>query len=182
MPRIGFEITSLNYDASRKLVPIQTVKAINESNDSLRFAYVSTPYNMGINMSIFAKNQDDGLQILEQILPYFNPDFNVTINELPDLGVKRDLQFVLESVSYDDQYMGNFDQRMSVVWDLNFSVKINFYGYVDNASVIKKTIQTIYNDVEGDTIGFRNTVTVTSGTPENYTFIEEFDTVFLDES
>lgn len=182
LPRIGFEITSLNYDASRKLVPIQTVKAINESNDSLRFAYVSTPYNMGINMSVFAKNQDDGLQILEQILPYFNPDFNVTINELPELGVKRDLQFVLESVSYDDQYMGNFDQRMSVVWDLNFSVKINFYGYVDNASVIKKTIQTIYNDVEGDTIGFRNTVTVTSGTPENYTFIEEFDTVFLDES
>lgn len=181
LPRIGFEITSLSYDASRKLVPIQTVKSLNTTNDTMRFSYVSTPYNMGISMSIFSKNQEDGLQIIEQVLPYFNPDFNVTINEISELGVKRDIQFVLDSVNYDDQYMGDFDKRLAVVWDLNFTVKINFFGYVDNANVIKKTIQTIYNDEFDPQIGFRNTTTVTSGNADNYTFIEEFDQVYSDE-
>jgi len=179
LPRIGFEITSLNYDSSRKLVPIQQVKAINDATDTMRHTFVSTPYNMGISMSIFAKNQDDGLQILEQILPYFNPDFNVTVNELPVLNAKRDLQFILEGVNYNDEYEGNFDQRMSVIWDLNFTVKINFYGYVDNANVIKKTITSLYAE-NADATGIGTEITVTAtGDAKNYTFVEEFDTVFL---
>lgn len=186
LPRIGFEITSLNYDASRKLIPVQTVKSINQDTGEIKRAYVSTPYNIGISMSVFAKNQDDGLQIIEQILPYFNPDFNITINELPELGVKRDLQFVLESVNYNDEYAGNFDDRVSVVWDLNFTVKMNFYGYVERSNVIKKTIQNIYatnnlENTDGPGSGLRVTTTVTSGTPLDYTFIEEFDRVFLGE-
>jgi hypothetical protein len=186
LPRIGFEITSLQYDASRKLVPMQTVKSINTDDTGTRFAFVSTPYNIGISMSVFAKNQDDALQIIEQILPYFNPDFNITINELPALGLKRDLQFVLESVNYNDEYAGNFDDRVSVIWDFNFTVKMNFYGYVNRADVIKKTIQSIYNTenletTDGPGSGVRITTTVTSGTPLDYTFIEEFDEVFLGE-
>lgn len=184
VPRMAFEITNFQYDASRKLVPIQKVKAINTSNNSIRYGFVSTPYNMGINLSVFAKNQDDGLQIVEQILPYFNPDFNVTINELPELGVKRDLQFVLDGVSYNEDYMGNFDKRLAVTWDLTFTVKLNFFGYVQDMSVIKKTIANIYSGDTSDYDGVKITTTpdpLTASPTDNYSYIQEFDNLFLGE-
>lgn len=195
LPRIGFEITTLNYDPSRKLAVTQNVRAVDTTgatNTGVRYSYVSTPYNMGISMSVFAKNQEDGLQIVEQILPYFNPDFNVTINEIPELGVKRDLQIVLDNVSYQDEWEGNFDKRFSVIWDLNFTIKMNFFGYVQDANLIKKTIQSIYTDYtlfEGsapvnNTVGRRITTTPdpTTALPiDAYGYIQEFDDIFAGE-
>lgn len=192
LPRIGFEITNLNYDPSRKLAITQTVRSVDVSAGGVRYSYVSTPYNMGIGLSIFAKNQDDGLQIVEQILPYFNPDFNVTVNEIPDLGVKTDIQIVLDNVSYQDDWEGSFDKRLSVIWDLNFTMKINFYGYIQDANLIKKTIQNIYSDntlFEGstpvnDTVGTRITTDIvpSSATPlDNYSYVQEFDDIFASE-
>ena len=187
LPRMAFEITSLTYDSSRKLVPMQTVRAINAPGEPIKSSYVSTPYNLGISMSVFSKNTEDGLQIIEQILPYFNPDFNVTINEIPELGVKRDIQFILESISFSDDYMGNFDQRRSVVWDLNFTVKMNFFGNVSNADLIKKTIMNIYNNMDTplmDPSVIAGTTITTSISPEdaspidNYTFVQEFDDLY----
>lgn len=189
LPRIGFEITSLNYDPSRKLAITQTVRAVDTTAGGVRYSYVSTPYNMGIGLSVFAKNQDDGLQIVEQILPYFNPDFNVTVNEIPELGVKTDLQIVLDNVSYQDEWEGSFDKRLSVIWDLNFTIKINFYGYIRDANLIKKTIQNIYTDntlFEGSSpvntnVGTRITTEVdpSSATPlDNYSYVQDFDEIF----
>lgn len=184
LPRMAFEITSLNYDSTRKLVPMQTVRALNEPGEPTKSGYVSTPYNIGISLSVFSKNTEDGLQIIEQILPFFNPDFNVTINEIPELGVKRDIQFILDSVSFTDDYIGNFDQRRSVIWDLNFTVKINFFGKVSNADLIKKTIMNIYNNFDGPIMesgviaGTKITTTITpedAQPTDNYTFIQEFD-------
>lgn len=184
LPRMGFEITSLTYDPSRKLLPTQTVKSIDSEN-GIRNAYVSTPYNMGVNMSIFAKNQDDGLQILEQILPYFSPDFNVTVNEIPEIGVKRDIQFVLDSVNYNDEYTGTYDDRVVITWDLNFTVKINFFGYVQNTSVIKKTIESIYavsnQDISGSLKGVRITTVpdpLNADPSGDYSYIQDFDDIF----
>lgn len=184
LPRMAFEITSLTYDASRKLVPIQTVRALNAPGEPTKVSFVSTPYNMGINLSIFSKNTEDGLQIVEQILPYFNPDFNVTINEIPELGVKRDIQFILESVNLTDDYIGNFEARRSVVWDLNFTVKINFFGNVSNAELIKKSIINLYSDTENVIAGTSITTTVSpedASPTDNYTFVQEFDDFYKGE-
>lgn len=194
LPRIGFEITNINYDPSRKLAITQTVRSIDvKANDNgIRYSYVATPYNIGIGMSVFAKNQDDALQIVEQIFPYFNPDFNVTINEIPDLGVKRDLQIVLDSVNYNDEWEGSFDKRLSVIWDFSFTMKLNFYGYVDNANIIKKSIQNVYadygmkefNPVTNTLVGERITSTIdpiTAKPTDNYQYITEFDEIYSTE-
>ena len=189
LPRIGFEITSLAYDPSRKLALTQTVRAIDDVERGIKSSFVSTPYNMGIGLSVFAKNQDDALQIVEQIFPYFNPDFNVTINEIPELGVKRDLQIVLDSVNYNDEWEGSFDKRLSVIWDFNFTVKMNFYGYVSNSSIIKKSIQNIYTDYSlhdfsnpvNRQVGERITSTVdpiTANPTDDYQYITEFDAIY----
>lgn len=190
LPRMGFEITNINYDASRKLAVTQTIRTPdNNSNTGVRHSFVSTPYNLGISLSVFAKNQDDGLQIVEQIFPLFNPDFNVTINEIPELGVKRDLQIVLESVNYNDEWEGGFDKRLSVIWDLNFTMKVNFYGYVQDSALIKKTIQNIYTDTllfEGgeptnNLVGRKITTYVDpyhALPTDAYKFITEFDDIY----
>lgn len=192
LPRIGFEITSLNYDPARKLAITQTVRSVDSAAGGVRYSYVSTPYNMGIGLSVFAKNQDDGLQIVEQILPYFNPDFNVTVNEIPNLGVKTDIQIVLDNVSYQDEWEGSFDKRLSVMWDLNFTMKINFYGYIRDANLIKKTIQNIYTDntlFEGsapvnNVVGTRINTELdppTASPLDNYSYVQEFDEIFSGE-
>lgn len=192
LPRIGFEITDISYDPSRKLQITQPVRSLDTTNNGIRYSYVSTPYNLGIGLSVFAKNQEDGLQIVEQILPYFNPDFSVTINEIPQLGVTSDLQIILNNVSYQDDWEGSFDRRLSVVWDLNFTMKINFWGYVQDANVIKKTIQNIYTDetlVEGSApsntqVGTRITTEVSPSDAlptDNYQYITDFDEIWSGE-
>lgn len=191
LPRMGFEITNFNYDPSRKLALTQSVRAVDTAgitSTGMRYSFVSTPYNMGISMSVFAKNQEDGLQIIEQILPYFNPDFNVTINAIPDLGVKTDLQIVLDNISYQDEWEGSFDKRLSVIWDLNFTMKLNFFGYVRDANVIKTVIENIYSvkDItaaltQDDLLKTSITTTLdpTTATPvDDYSYIQEFDSDF----
>ena len=142
---------------------------------------------MNLSLYIFAKNQEDGLQILEQIIPYFNPDFNVTVNDLPELNIKRDIKITLDNVSYEDQYEGDFASRLSIIWTLNFTMTLNFYSNVNNVGVIKKAIADIFNDPEmalNRTLTSnreRLTVSVnpTSATPsDDYTFLEEFDAEF----
>jgi hypothetical protein len=184
LPRMSFEIGNLQYDPTRKL-PI-TQKTISQTaNGALLDAYTATPYTMSMNLSILAKNQDDGLQIVEQILPYFNPDFSVTVLEVPELGLKRDIQIHLDNVQHDEDYEGSFeDDTMIVTWDLQFTMKINFYGYVGNADVIRKIIQNVYAQGPGD-VGHKITVTPdpADATPDsNYGFIIEFDTLFSSEA
>jgi len=195
LPRMGFEITTFNYDASRKLALTQNVRAVETpgvTNTGVRHAFVSTPYNMGIGMSVFAKNQDDGLQIIEQILPYFNPDFNVTVNMIPELGVKNDLQIILDSIDYQDEWEGSFDKRLSVIWNLNFTMKLNFFGYVYDSNFIKTAIQKIYTDdtlVDDSTptnslVGTKITTTVdpSTATPlDTYDYLQEFEDIFTGE-
>ena len=189
LPRMGFEIDQLNYDPARKISLINKNRAIGSGDDAqtVRYAFNSVPYNMGLSLYIFAKNQEDGLQCLEQIIPFFNPDFNVTINDLPELGIKRDIKITLDNVTYEDQYEGEFDARLSVIWTLNFTMRLNFYGNVANADVIKKAIASIYNDPNFSLDNtatmnrVRQTISVIPGsaTPADYySFLEEFDEQF----
>lgn len=187
LPRIGFEIMGLNYDPSRKTTVIQKNKAIGTGDlaSTVRVAFNSAPFNMNLALYIFAKNQDDGLQIVEQVLPYFNPDFNVTINDLPELNIKRDIKITLDNVGYEDEYEGDFAARLSVIWTLNFTMRLNFYSNVENVGVIKKVIADIYNDptMSLNLNNLRSNVTAyvdpADASPiDAYSFVEEFDDNF----
>ena len=147
LPRIGFELIGLNYDPTRKVSPIQQHRKTISSNAlSVSSQFVSTPYDLTIAMYIIAKNQEDGLQILEQILPYFNPDVNITINDLPEMGIKRDIKIVMDGIGYEDNTAGNFADRQSLVWTLNFTMKLNFYGYVADQGIIRKAIASVFQN------------------------------------
>ena len=189
LPRMGFEIDGIQYDPTRKTTAIQKNKAVGVGDDTntVRTVFNSTPYNMNLSLYIFAKNQEDGLQIVEQILPYFNPDFNVTVNDLPELGIKRDIKITLDNVTYEDDYEGDFASRIAIIWTLNFKMTLNFYSNVNNVGVIKKAIADVYNDpsmsLARPQTSNRERVTVsvnpTSATPSDaYTFLEEFDAEF----
>ena len=192
VPRMAFEMTTMNYDYNRKISPVQQSRSVNATSNTLDSQYAPTPYNINVQLYVYVKNQDDGLQIVEQIFPFFNPDFSITVNEIPELGIKRDLQIILDSVNYNDEYEGGFDKRLTIIWDFNFTVKLNFYGYVDNATLIKETIQNLYIDntlavgtvpVNAE-VGTKITTTISPADAlptDAYNYITDFDTIYQGE-
>ena len=107
MPRMSFEMTSIAYDSTRKSGITQTFRAV-DGNDKMNKVFMPVPYNIGFELSIFAKLNDDALQIVEQILPYFQPSFNITVDLVESIGEKRDIPVVLNSVNFQDDYEGDF--------------------------------------------------------------------------
>lgn len=140
LPRMSFEMYSITYDPHRKVSPTQQNRVTNNSGTTQDTQYAPTPYNIGFMLYIYAKNQEDGLQIIEQILPYFNPDFNLTVKAIPQLDLKHDIPIILDSVSYDDQYEGDVAARRMITWTLAFIAKTNFYGPVSQQGYIKTAI------------------------------------------
>lgn len=146
LPRMGFEMLGLQYDAARKISLVQDNRVVNGTAGTLNRQYAPTPYNINMALYIYAKNQDDGLQILEQILPYFNPEFNLSLNAVPQLNLKNDLPVILDSINYDDNYEGDFTQRRAIIWTLNFTIKINFYGPIHKQGIIRSATVRTYGD------------------------------------
>jgi hypothetical protein len=146
VPRMSFEMTTLNYDFARKISPLQQSRSINSTVATLDSQYAPTPYNIDVQLYVYAKNQDDGLQIIEQILPYFNPDYNLTVKAIPQLGIKNDLPILLDSVTFEDSYEGGFEDQRTIVWTLSFTMKLNFYGPVNKQGIIRKVVTNTYND------------------------------------
>ena len=137
LPRISFEIQGFNYDATRKVSPTQKVRK-TQADKSVKQSFMPVPYNLNFELAIMAKNQDDGLQILEQILPVFQPSFNITMNLVDVLGEKRDYPITLTSIDYEDVYEGDYDTRRTLVYTLQFVAKTYLYGPVTDSSVVKK--------------------------------------------
>ena len=105
LPRIGFEIQNLSYDPARKLSRVQKFKKVKgNTSRQLDTQFMPVPYNLEIVLYVLAKQSDDALQIVEQILPFFQPDYTITINDMADMGIKRDVPIVLNSISYEDNY------------------------------------------------------------------------------
>ena len=141
LPRIGFEIKNLAYDSARKMSRVQRFKKVKGANTKqLDTQYMPVPYNLEFTLYIMAKQSDDALQIVEQILPYFQPDYTVTINDMTDMGIKRDVPLVLNSVAYEDNYEGEFQARRALIYTLSFTAKFYLYGPVTSSKVIK-TVQ-----------------------------------------
>jgi len=140
LPRIAFEINGISYDATRKVSPTQYIR--HTTGDQTNKAFMPIPYNINFELAILSKNQDDALQILEQILPFFQPSFNITMNLVPELGEKRDYPVTLTAVNYDDQYEGDYDTRRTLIYTLQFVAKTYLYGPVQDKSseIITKAI------------------------------------------
>ena len=150
LPRLGFEIQNLSYDPSRKLNRVQKFKKVKSSSDDankLDSQFMPVPYNLDIELYAMAKNSDDALQIVEQILPYFQPDYTVTINDNADMGIKRDVPLILNSVGYEDNYEGEFQQRRAIIYTMDFTAKFYLYGPVSSSKVIKTVQADSYTDM-----------------------------------
>jgi hypothetical protein len=137
LPRMGFEITGLAYDGSRKLTRVQKRVKVKDDN-TLNYNYTPVPYNISFNLYTFTATAENGLQIVEQILPYFQPDFTVTINAVPDLDIKTDVPIILNNVQYEDTYDGSFTTRRAVIYTLGFTAKTYLYGPMSNSKIIRK--------------------------------------------
>jgi hypothetical protein len=127
LPRMSFELTDLNYGPTRKLNTIGKMVGIN-TNDQTKYQYTPVPYDFNFILSIAVKNADDGTRILEQILPFFTPSWNSTVDLIPELGIKLDIPIILNAVSSEDSYEGNFEERRSIVWTLSFTMKGYIFG------------------------------------------------------
>lgn len=143
MPRISFEMTDITYDASRKTSPIQ--KYMEQDGNQTKVQYMPVPYNLRFELGILSRNQDDALQILEQILPYFQPSFNVTVNLIPEMDEKKDLPIILNGISYEDDYEDDMLRRRSITYTLDFTLKTYLYGPVTDAALIRKA--TVYESL-----------------------------------
>ena len=139
-PRMGFALTSVDYDSVRKLNTVGKNWAANSSlstTTTLLSQFNPVPYNFAFDLFILVKNAEDGTQILEQILPYFTPEFTVTVNTIPDMGIKADIPIVLNSSSVADEYEGDLATRRTITWTLSFTLKGYIYPDIKSSSIIK---------------------------------------------
>ena len=144
VPRLSFEMTGITYDGSRKVPPIQFYRSTDENNpDGTLKQYMPVGYNVDFELGIIAKSQDDALQILEQILPFFQPQFTVTVDLIPEMGEKRDVPVILNNVDFRDDYEGDFGSRRIITYSLRFTVKTYLYGPLSAGDVIRKSIANI---------------------------------------
>ena len=150
LPRLAFEITGLTYDSQRKLGKLKQYK-LKETGDNtvLRTQFAPVPFNITFDLTAMGKNTEDCLQIVEQILPFFTPDFTVTITTVPNTSEKRDVPIVLESVAYNDEYEGDFQTRRVVTWTLGFTMKTYLYGNITQSEVIRDVRARTYISDDG---------------------------------
>ena len=180
LPRIGFEISALDYAPERKLNRILKRKKVQEATDdklkSMLTQYSPVPWNIGFELFVMARNSDDGIQIVEQILPFFQPEYTVSIKEVPEMDTIRDVPIILNSISYEDTYEGDFTTRRAIIYTFNFTAKTYVYGPVTSTKQITKAEVKTYADLKDqapDRVQ-KITTTVTSGpdADDNFGFNE----------
>lgn len=139
LPRMAFEITSLTIDSTQKLAKRNQVVELHASDVTKKKVIKHfNAYDIGMSLYIMAKNQDDGLQIVEQILPYFSPEYNVTIKPIDGWNHKQDVAVILNNVAIDDQYEGEFTERRVLIYQLDFTMKMKFYGPTGDSKIIRE--------------------------------------------
>ena len=138
LPRMSFEMNGISYDPTRKVGVTQTFKASDGTN--MKKVYMPVPYNIAFELNILTKLNDDALQIVEQILPYFQPSFNLTVDLVKEIGEKRDIPIVLDTINFQDDYEGDFSTRRALIYTLSFTAKTYLFGPVAESSegLIKK--------------------------------------------
>lgn len=175
LPRLGFEMTGLTYAGARKLnSTTKMVRGVDTGGNDFGYVYAPVPYDMSFSLYVFVKNAEDGTQIIEKILPFFTPDYTVTIKALPELNINLDIPIELNSVTTDDAYEGDFDaSRRVLTWQLDFTVKGYLFGPINKQKFVINATIPLYADVDvtqaesaiisiGNTEDFSNSISVTT--------------------
>ena len=185
LPRMSFEMISIQYDPTRKSGITQTFKAADGEN--IKKVFMPVPYNIGFELNIFSKLNDDALQIVEQILPFFQPSFNLTVDLVDSIGEKRDVPIVLDSVDFQDDYEGSFQTRRALIYTLRFTAKTYLFGPIADSSdgLIRKVQADVYSGTDRQTAKreMRYTATpdpISAGPEDDFGFTETWD--FLSDS
>lgn len=151
LPRMSFEITSFSYDATRQLTKLSNFNTLGTAITNRQKFYSPVPYNINFQLNVYAKNQDDALQIVEQILPTFNPQYSLTIKpfatEYPDF--KEDIPIVIQSLSFSDDFEGAMEQRRTIIYTLDFEMKVSFYGAINTGEIIRTSNVDLYLQENG---------------------------------
>ena len=151
LPRLGFEMTGMAYDPVRKLntVGSLTHKETINGNRNVKKMFNPSPYIFDFSLYAFVENAEDGTQILEQILPFFTPEFNVTVNIITDMGLSLDIPIVIQSATSEDSYEGEFSARRTIIWTISFMMKGFIYPDIKSGQSIIKTIEVAFKEVDG---------------------------------
>ena len=138
LPRMSFEITNMSYDGERKISPITKIRknVVDESFGGRKFVYAGAPYNLDFSLYIMSKYQEDATKLLEQIIPFFNPDFTSTIRLIPGLE-PIDVPLILNGVTMEDVYEGSYEERRSILYTLTFTMKAWYFGPEKEKAIIK---------------------------------------------
>lgn len=137
LPRMSFEIVGMNYDPSRQLPKMnKCISYPDNFTDKAQTVYTPVPYIIAFDLSIYAKSQDDALQIVEQILPYFTPQYTVTVKPLDDFDIKEDTPIALTSITFSDDYEALLEARRTIIYTLSFEMKLSLYKGVDTSSSV----------------------------------------------
>lgn len=147
LPRMSFEITDIQYDLTRQLAKVSNFNTKGVTVDKRQKFYSPVPYNIGFQLNVYAKNQDDALQIVEQILPTFNPQYTLSIYPFKDVypDFIEDVPIIITSVTFSDDYEGALEQRRTIIYTLNFEMKVQFYGNIENKEIIRRSDAKLYN-------------------------------------
>ena len=139
LPIMSFEMTTLNYDGTRRLNAHNRNVKVTTDEDKLDFNYAPVPYDLQFNLYAYVRNADDGAQILEQIVPYFGPEWTNSLRIIPQTSITQDIPTILNTVSIEDAYEGDFETRRALIYTFDFTVKAYFYGPVRRQGVIKRS-------------------------------------------
>jgi len=146
LPRMSFEITGFSYDATRQLAKTSTFNTIGSTASSRQKFFTPVPYTINFQLNVYAKTQDDALQIVEQILPYFNPQYSLTIKpfatEYPEF--KEDIPIAIQSLTFSDDFDGALEARRTIIYTLDFEMKINFHGPITTGNIIRSSISNLF--------------------------------------
>ena len=186
LPRMSFEITNISYDATRKAGITQTFKAADSTDGGkMKKVFMPVPYNLGFELNILVKLQDDGLQILEQILPFFQPAFTLSIDLVKSIGEKRDIPMILNSISQQDDYEVDFSTRRALIYTLSFTAKTFMFGHIAKTpeGLIRKVQVDYYSDTNTRTAKREQRYTVVPKPTKDYNednVIDTNDTPFIE--
>lgn len=137
LPRMSFELTNMFYEGNRKLKTTGRSVRITDDPNKNKYQYNPVPYNFNFTLYVYVKNAEDGTKIIEQILPYFTPEWNASLNLIPEMNITKDIPIQTMSVRSEDVYEGNFETRRALIWTLDFMMKGWLFGPVKEAPIIK---------------------------------------------
>ncbi len=178
LPRMSFEMTSIDYDSTRKSGVTQTFKA--QDGKKFKKVFMPVPYNLGFELNVMTKTQDDSLQIVEQILPFFQPGFTLSIDLVKQIGEKRDIPLILQNISFTDDYEGNYETRRALIYTFTFTAKTYMFGPIADSTdgLIRKVQLDYYSDTNTRTASREMRYRIESKAKKDYNedgYIDQLD-------